>query len=215
MAVEKTPPQGQAPKSARDNSTRALGFMLAGAVLLLGLSAMGIGFLAGNTSGNADAPTQITIGGPFQLQTGGGKTVTQDDLRGAPFLVFFGYTHCPDVCPATLAQIASVLKALGPEAKIKALFVTVDPDRDTPDLMADYASNFDPRIIGLSGDRAAVDRMLAAYRVYARKAPTPSGDYTMDHSAVTYLMDRNGAFLRSFNVDRPPEQAAKDLKAVM
>jgi protein SCO1/2 len=114
-----------------------------------------------------------------------------------------------------LARLGEVLKALGPDAKIKVLFVTVDPDRDTPELMADYASNFDPRIIGLSGDRAAVDRMLAAYRVYARKAPTPSGDYSMDHSAVTYLMDRNGAFLRTFNADRPPAEAAKDLRAAL
>ncbi len=131
---------------------------------------------------------------PFRLHTGGGKTVTEADLRGAPFLVFFGYTHCPDVCPLTLTKIAQVLKELGPEARIKVLFVTVDPERDTPDRMADYASDFDPRVIGLSGDRAEVDAMLSAYRVYARKVPTPSGDYTMDHSAVIYLMDREGKF---------------------
>jgi protein SCO1/2 len=203
------------PKKSSQAPPLALALLLAGAVLLLGLSAVVIGFLANGNSGSADAPAPVAIGGPFQLRTGGGKTVTEADVRGAPFLVFFGYTHCPDVCPTTLAWLAEVLKALGPEAKVKVLFVTVDPDRDTPDLMADYASNFDPRIIGLSGDRVAVDRMIAAYRVYARKAPTPSGDYTMDHSAVTYLMDRNGAFVRSFNVDRPPTEAAKDLKAVM
>ena len=110
------------------------------------------------------------------MQTGGGKsgaveTVTDAELRGAPFLVFFGYTHCPDVCPTTLFQLSQVLRALGPDAKIKVLFITVDPERDTPELMKDYATSFDPRIIGLSGDRAAINKVLAEYRVYARKEP--------------------------------------------
>jgi protein SCO1/2 len=191
---------------------RALVAILAGAFILTGLSALGVSLLADN-------PRQISapaaIGGPFRLHTGGGKTVTDADLRGAPFLVFFGYTHCPDVCPLTLAKLTQALAALGSSAKIKVLFVTVDPDRDTPDLMAEYASNFDPRIIGLSGDRAELDAMHAAYRVYARKVPTPSGDYTMDHSAVIYLMDRDGRFARSFNLDRPPADAAKDLAAAL
>ena len=131
------------------------------------------------------------------------QTVTDADLRGAPFLVFFGYTHCPDVCPTTLFQLSEVLRALGADAKIKALFVTVDPERDTPELMKDYASSFDPRIIGLSGDRAAIDKVMAEYRVYARKAPGEGKEYTMDHSAVIYLMDRDGKFLRAFNLERP------------
>ncbi len=136
-------------------------------------------------------------------------------MRGAPFLVFFGYTHCPDVCPTTLFQMSEIFRALGPDAKIKGLFITVDPERDTPDLVKTYAGNFDPRIIGLSGDRAAIDRVLAEYRVYARKAPGANGDYTMDHSAVIYLMDRDGKFLRAFNMERPPEKAAAELRALL
>ncbi|MBB4197361.1 hypothetical protein CCR94_13685 [Rhodoblastus sphagnicola] len=186
--------------------------VVAGVFALLGLSSWGVSLLVDKPASQA---TATAIGGPFRLHTGGGATVTEADLRGAPFLVFFGYAHCPDVCPLTLARIAQVLKALGPEAKIKVLFVSVDPERDTPDLMAEYAQNFDPRIIGLSGDRAEVDKMLAAYRVYARKVPTPSGDYSMDHSAVIYLMDREGRFARSFNLDRPPEAAAADLRAAL
>jgi protein SCO1/2 len=189
---------------------RALWAMLAGAFVIMGLSAAGVSLLAGRPGA-----VQPGIGGPFRLQTGGGGTVTDADLRGAPFLVFFGYTHCPDVCPTTLTKLAQVLKVLGPEAKIRVLFVTVDPERDTPELMADYASSFDPRIIGLSGDRAEVNAMISAYRVYARKIPSPSGDYTMDHSAVIYLMDRDGKFLRAFNADRAPEEAAKDLRTAM
>jgi protein SCO1/2 len=193
-------------------NARVLPFLLAGAFILLGLSALGVTLLADKPASTTAA---TAIGGPFRLQTGGGGTVTETDLRGAPFLVFFGYTHCPDVCPLTLTKITQGLKALGPDARIKVLFVTVDPERDTPELMAEYAENFDPRIIGLSGDRAEVDAMLAAYRVYARKVPTPSGDYTMDHSAMTYLMDRDGRFVRSFNPDRTPEEAAKDLRAAL
>ena len=161
------------------------------------------------------APAPVAIGGPFVLETGDGQKVSDADLRGAPFLVFFGYTHCPDVCPTTLAQISEVLRALGPDAKIKVAFVTVDPERDTPQLMRDYASSFDPRIIGLSGDRAAVEKVLAEYRVYARKAPGKDGDYTMDHSALIYLMDRDGKFLRPFNIERPPEQAAAELRPLL
>jgi protein SCO1/2 len=129
--------------------------------------------------------------------------------------VFFGYTHCPDVCPTTLFQISEVLRALGPDAKIKALFITVDPERDTPELMQQYAESFDPRIIGLSGDRAAIDKVVAAFRVYARKAPGANGAYTMDHSAVIYLMDRDGKFLHAFNLERAPEQAAAELKPLL
>lgn len=171
---------------------------------------------------NLSAPQAVSgLGGPFALQTGGGRVVTDRDLRGAPFLVFFGYTHCPDVCPTTLAQITAVLAALGPEARIKVLFVTVDPERDTPQLMADYASAFDSRVIGLSGDAQAVGAMLKAFRVYARKAPdgrqSPDGSagYAMDHSALVYLMDDQGRFLRAFALDRPPEQAAAELKALI
>jgi protein SCO1/2 len=189
-----------------------LPLLLVGAFVVLGLSAIGVTMLARQPASNSAASA---IGGPFRLHTGGGKTVTEADLRGTPFLVFFGYTHCPDVCPLTLTKISHVLKELGPEAHLKVLYVTVDPERDTPDRMADYAGEFDPRVIGLSGDRAEVDAMLAAYRVYARKVPTPSGDYSMDHSAVIYLMDREGKFLRSVNLDRPPDQAAKDLRAAL
>lgn len=196
--------------ASEPTSKKTLPLLLIGAFVVLGFSAVGVTLLAQQPASNTTA-----IGGPFRLHTGGGKTVTEADLRGAPFLVFFGYTHCPDVCPLTLTKIAQVLKELGPEARIKILFVTVDPERDTPDRMADYASDFDPRVIGLSGDRGEVDAMLSAYRVYARKVPTPSGDYSMDHSAVIYLMDREGKFLRSVNLDRPPDQAAKDLRATL
>jgi protein SCO1/2 len=201
------------PDSPQPKTPRQLVWSLAAVALLLVGAAVGIGALLSPPPGGG-AQSSAAIGGPFRL-TSGDQTVTDADLRGAPFLVFFGYTHCPDVCPTTLFQMSEIFRALGPDAKIKGLFITVDPERDTPDLVKTYAGNFDPRIIGLSGDRAAIDRVLAEYRVYARKAPGANGDYTMDHSAVIYLMDRDGKFLRAFNMERPPEKAAAELRALL
>jgi protein SCO1 len=185
-------------------------FVVAG--LLMVAAALGFSALVFEKPGGG--PSSAAIGGPFQLKSGD-RTVTDADLRGAPFLVFFGYTHCPDICPTTLFQLSEVFTALGPDAKIKGLFITVDPERDTPDRMKDYAGSFDSRIVGLSGDRAAIDKVLAEYRVYARKAPGAKGEYTMDHSAVIYLMDRDGKFLHAFNLERPPEQAAAELRPLL
>ena len=100
-------------------------------------------------------------------------------MKGRPFLVFFSYTHCPDICPTTLFEISEVMKALGKDAdRTRALFITIDPERDTPAALKDYLSNFDPHLRGLTGDRAAVDAALKAYRVYAKKIPLKDGDYT-------------------------------------
>ncbi len=152
------------------------------------------------------------VGGPFALVSQDGAPVTQQALQGQPNLVFFGYTHCPDVCPATLAQISSVFKALGPDTKAKAFFVTVDPQRDTPLVMKDYLSSFDPRIVGLTGSPEAVKKIEDDYKVYAEAKPDKDGTYTMDHTAITYLMDRKGLFVGGFNLDRPPADAAAELK---
>jgi len=110
----------------------------------------------------------------------------------------------------TLAQISDVLQRL-PNKPLKALFITVDPERDTAKLMADYVSSFDPRIVGLSGSPDQIAAAEKAYRVYARKAPGKDGDYSMDHSSIVYLMDANGAFVEAFNLDRAPEESAKEL----
>lgn len=157
-------------------------------------------------------PAATGIGGPFALVDGDGRPVTQAAFAGEPTLVFFGYTHCPDVCPTTLDAISQTLKAMGPERPVKALFITLDPERDTPAVMKDYLSSFDPRIVGLTGTQAAVDRVAHEYRVYARKVPTGDGGYSVDHTGVVYLMDGRGAFVESFNPDLDdPEAAAKTL----
>ncbi|MBR0829126.1 SCO family protein [Bradyrhizobium manausense] len=153
------------------------------------------------------------IGGPFQLTDQNGKTVTEKDLKGKPTLIFFGYTHCPDVCPTSLFEISEVMRALGKDAgRVNAVFMSVDPERDTPAVMKDYLSSFDPHLAGLSGDPAEVEKVIKSYRVYAKKIPGKEGDYTMDHTALIYLMDREGRFVSPFNLKRTPEEAATDLK---
>jgi protein SCO1/2 len=153
------------------------------------------------------------IGGPFQLTDQHGKVVTDKNLKGKPTLIFFGYTHCPDVCPTSLFEISEVLRALGKDAdKVNAVFISVDPERDTQATMKDYLSSFDPHLEGLSGDPDAIANVIKSYRVYAKKVPTKDGDYTMDHTALIYLMDRDGRFVSPFNLKRTPEEAAVDLK---
>jgi len=153
------------------------------------------------------------IGGPFKLIDQSGQPLTEEDMKGRPFLVFFGYTHCPDICPTTLFEMSEVMHALGNDAdRIGALFVTVDPERDTPAVMKDYLSSFDPHLRGATGDPKAIDAVVKAYRVYAKKVPTDQGDYGMDHTALVYLMDKQGRFVAPFNLKRRPEDAAADLR---
>ena len=132
------------------------------------------------------------IGGPLRLTSQTGERI-DTSKEGKPFAVFFGFTHCPDVCPTTLSDMTQTLTELGPQAKdLRIYFVTVDPERDTPEVLASYMGSFDRRLIGLTGSRDEIDAVIRAYRVYARKAPTKDGDYTMDHTASTYLMDGRG-----------------------
>lgn len=171
-------------------------------------------------TGRAPSPVGsavAAVGGPFRLEDQSGKVVTEQDMKGKPFLVFFGYTHCPDVCPTTLFDISQVMKKLGPDAdRIGALFITVDPERDTPALMKDYMSNFDPHLRGLTGDQAAISTAIKEYRVYAKKIPLKDGDYTMDHTAIVYLMDKNGDFVAPFDLSKEsPEAAATQLRKYM
>jgi protein SCO1/2 len=183
-----------------------LGAFLAGLVLFFGAILL--------VTGRAPiGPAVAAVGGPFQLEDQNGKPVSDTDMKGKPFLVFFGFTHCPDICPTTLFDISQVMKSLGPDAdRTGALFITVDPERDTPAVLKDYLSNFDPHLRGLTGDRPAIDAAIKAYRVYARKVPLQNGDYTMDHTAVVYLMDKNGNFVAPFDVSRSPEVEAGDLR---
>ena len=192
-------------KASTSRAMVVLGAFLAGLVLFFGV----ILLITGRTS----TPAVAAVGGPFHLVDQNGKAVSDTDMKGRPFLVFFGFTHCPDVCPTTLFEISEVLRKLGPDAdRTGALFITVDPERDTPASMKDYLSNFDPHLRGLTGDPAAVNAAIKAYRVYAKKVPVDGGDYTMDHTAIVYLMDKDGHFVAPFSLKRTPEAAADDLR---
>jgi protein SCO1 len=198
------------PAAEPNNVPRWRAFAIRAVATLVAVAVLGL--VAFMIASPPERPRAALIGGAFSLEDGAGKTVSDQTLRGRPFLVYFGYTHCPDVCPTELAHISDVLTLMGDKA-IPALFITVDPERDTPRLMQDYVSSFNPAIIGLSGSRQAIDSAEKAFRVYARKGPLQAdGDYSMDHSSIIYLMDKNGAFVEAFNVERPPKDAAKDLE---
>jgi protein SCO1 len=184
----------------------ALGAFVAGLVLFSAVIFI--------VTGRAPVPIAASaVGGPFKLVDQNNKPITEQDFKGEPFLVFFGFTHCPDVCPTTLFEVSEVFRALGPEAKnVRAMFVTVDPERDTPAVLKDYLASFDPRIVGATGDVDAIAAAEKSYRVYAKKVPTDGGGYTMDHTAIVYLMSKDGRFVAPFNMKRRPEEAAAELK---
>jgi protein SCO1/2 len=179
-------------------------------VFALGLAALGA--TAVLTLGPQSNQATASVGGAFTLVDQNGSTVTDRTFLGKPHLVFFGFTHCPDVCPTKLFEISEALRATADKGRdLRALFITVDPERDTPDVLKSYLGSFDARIVGLTGDRAAIDAAVKAFRAYARKVPLKDGDYTMEHTALVYLMGKDGRFVGAFNLDRPPEQAAQEL----
>ena len=175
--------------------------------------AIGLALTLWLVGGSRTLSTASAIGGPFQLVDQDGKAVTDKSLPGKPTLIFFGFTHCPDVCPTALFEISEILRVMGKDAsRVNAFFVSVDPERDTPAIMKDYLASFDPNLKALTGSPEAVAKIISAYRVYAKKIPLKDGDYTMDHTALIYLMDREGHFVAPFNIKRSPEAAATDLK---
>ena len=184
-----------------------LGAFLTGLVIFLGV----FFYATGQFGGGGPGPS--AIGGPFNLIDQNGKPVTDQDIKGKPYLVFFGYTHCPDVCPATLFEVSELLRALGKDRdRAGALFITVDPERDTAPVLKDYLSSFDPRLRAATGDQKAIEAVEKFYRVYAKKVPSDNADYSMDHTALVYLMDKQGRFVAPFSLKRRPEEAAADLR---
>jgi protein SCO1 len=140
--------------------------------------------------------TTARLGGPFTLVDDTGATVTEKKLAGRPYATYFGYTFCPDVCPTTLLDLSRWIKKLGPDAdRLNYVFVTVDPERDTVQSLHAYLSSFDKRICGYTGTPMEIAQIAREYRVYYRKVPTDDGGYTMDHSAIIYLMGPDGKFV--------------------
>ncbi|MCX2723711.1 SCO family protein [Roseibium salinum] len=170
----------------------------------------------GNRNSGALIEPLATIGGPFELVNGSGETVSDKTFAGKPSVMFFGFTYCPDVCPTTLSELQGWMEALGKDAeKLNYAFVTVDPERDTPEVMRDYVHAFDERITPLTGSREQVDAMLKAYRVYSKKVPLDDGDYTMDHSAAIYLMNADNKFVGTIAYGEAQETALKKLRRLI
>ena len=158
----------------------------------------------------------VQIGGPFQLIDMQGRPVSEKTLLGKPTAIFFGFTYCPEICPTTLAEMTRWLKALGKDGdRLNAVFVSVDPERDTPEQMRLYLANFDPRIQGFTGAPEQVAAIAKAYRVYFRKVPTEGGGYTVDHSAAVYLFDAKGRFIEPIGYGTPPDRAIQQLKSLL
>jgi protein SCO1/2 len=166
--------------------------------------------------GAAGTALASAIGGPFRLTDQNGKPVSDADLKGKWQLVFFGYTHCPDTCPTALNEIALALDQLGVKRdEVEIVFITVDPDRDTPEVMKAYVQSFDARIIALTGSPDAVAQAAKAYRVYYAKHPRGDGDYDMDHSAVIYVMNPEGRFTATFTPDSTADAIAQRLQKLI
>ena len=195
---------------------------------LWGAAAVGLVVLALAMSGllPAGGPGQRTvvattagapqIGGPFRLTSHTGAVVTERDLKGKPFGVFFGFTHCPEVCPTTLFELTERMKELGPDAdKITFAFVTVDPERDTKAVLAEYMQSFDPRIVALTGTPEEVAAVAKVYKAFYRRAPTEGGGYTMDHTAIVYLMDKDGRFVSSIDYHENKETQLTKLRRLV
>ncbi len=167
---------------------------IAGA-LVLGLSAV---IFAQTGAGNG----MHRIGGPFAMTEMTGRPVSDADLKGRPTALFFGFTRCPAVCPVTLQVLTNVLGRMGADAdRMNVVFVTVDPDRDTPETMRQYLGSFDPRIRGFTGTPTQLSAMAEAYKVQFRRVPLDGGDYTMDHTAAVMLFDERGRFAGTFTSD--------------
>ncbi|EAU42062.1 inner mitochondrial membrane protein Sco1p-like protein [Fulvimarina pelagi HTCC2506] len=149
---------------------------------------------------------------PLAMTDQNGEPVTQSLFEGKPTALFFGFTHCPEVCPTTLAELSLVLNELGPKADdLNVVFVTVDPERDTPDVLADYVGAFDERIVALTGSHEQLDAMAENWGVYYKKVPLKDGDYTMDHTATVFLLNRGGEFTGTIGFGEDSEMAFRKL----
>ena len=188
-------------------------FILAAAFALGIIACAGLVLVMTGHFTNTPAIQRAAVGGPFKLIDQNGQPFTDKDLKGKPFLVFFGFTHCPDICPTALFEVSEILRGLGSDAdKVSAVFISVDPERDTPAVLKDYLSSFDPHLRGLTGSPEAIAAAAKEYRAYYNKVPLEEGDYTMDHSALVYLMDKEGRFVAPFNIKRPPAVAVTELR---
>ena len=191
-------------------------------VLWIAIAVLG-GFLAWSTvnwtiqgqNGGGSRLVGADIGGPFEAVRANGSKISRKDMIGRPHVVFFGFTHCPDVCPTTLYEAGQWLKELGGDGdNVDVYFVTVDPERDTPTILSEYLSAFDPRIAGVTGTPQQIAELVKAWRVFAKKEPTDDS-YTMNHTATTFLMDAKGGFFGTIAYGEKSDVAVEKLKRLL
>lgn len=176
-----------------------------------------LGWLTYDVTRSKQQITEGPFGVPFQLVAQNGQPITEKAFQQKPTALFFGFTHCPEVCPTTLFELNGWLHKVDPKGdKINAYFVTVDPERDPPALLKDYISNVTDRVVGISGDPSKVAEVIKGFRVYARKVPVdekqPDGEYTMDHTASVFLLNNGGRFSGTISYGENPDTAIKKLE---
>ena len=210
-----SPPDPGDPPRTPVGPRRLWPLALLSALLVVAAALLSFRTISGNWPWAPAGSAQASLGGAFALVDGNGRQVTDQTFRGKWLMVFFGYTHCPDVCPTTLSDIAQALDQLGPLAsQIQPLFVTVDPERDDPATMRDYTQAFGTRILGLTGSPAQIAAIAKAYHVYYAKHPEGTG-YSMDHSAIVYVMRPDGTPAGFLTPDIGASAIADKLKAIV
>ncbi|MDP2731993.1 MAG: SCO family protein [Hoeflea sp.] len=200
------------PSSARPRFGLKTGIGAAiAALFLLSLGFLGWQYAVQGTDRSLTAG--MKLGTAFTLVDHNGAPITQAAFEGRPTLLYFGFTRCPEVCPTTLYEMAGWLEALGEEGReLQAFFISVDPERDTPEIMKGYSEAFTDRVTGITGDPDEIAKVVAAWHVYAAQVPTEDGDYTMDHTASVFLIDRHGTFKGTIAYGENPETAIAKLK---
>lgn len=185
--------------------------LLSALILAGGIATLGGAFLATGSKQGAGA-----LGGPFSLVNQNGEKVDQRLFTGKPTLLFFGYTHCPDICPTKLFEVAQLMQKLGKDAdRLNIVFTSIDPERDSPELLKDYLGSFDPRFVGLTGSPEAIASFAKSWRAYYRKAEPSENGYSMDHTAALYLLDKSGQFSTLIDLERAPDRAEAMVKAAL
>ncbi len=184
---------------------------------MVALVAAIIGLIALNGSRQSgDTLALANFGAPFKLASSQGGELDSATLKGKPYGVFFGFTHCPEVCPTTLFEMSATLKELGDQAKdFRLIFITVDPERDTVANVKDYLANFDPRIEGVVPTMEQLPEVARAYHVYYKKQPTSDGSYTMDHTATLFLIDANGNLKSTLSFDETRDTRVEKMKKLL
>jgi protein SCO1/2 len=183
-------------------------------LVLLAVAAMGVLLLRQSASENVSS-SRVQLGGPFTLTATDGRTFSSTQLAGKPFAIFFGFTHCPDVCPKTLARLVKLRRQLGRgNDAFQILFVSVDPERDGPAEVRNYLSLFPDPVIGLTGTQARIDHAKRQFGIFSQKVPDEAGGYTVDHTATVLLFDRNGDFVATISAEEGDRAALDKLKRI-